>query len=134
VLPILSEIRAMHLICRKEPMFNVASLDSSDFLQMADWAKSNELRQCRQPDLELECVVPGEPILFLDMQSERALLSRVVSIRRIAVKGQKSKSFLIYVIRISQNRRLIELPMTRMPGWLRLSRKDLAPFLKGVAA
>ena len=115
-------------------MYNVASLDSSNFLQMADGSKTNELRQCQQPDLELESVVPGEPILFLDMQSERALLSRVLSVRRIAVSGPKSKGFLIYVIRISQNRRLIELPMTRMPGWCRLSRKDLAPFLKGVAA
>lgn len=115
-------------------MYNVASLDSSDFLQMADGSKSNELRQCGQPDLELECVVPGEPILFLDMQSERTLLSRVMSIRRITVKGPRSGGFLIYVIRISQNRRLVELPMTRMPGWFRLSRKDLAPFLKGVAA
>jgi len=115
-------------------MYNVASLDSNNFLQMADGSKTNELRQCRQPDLELESVVPGEPILFLDLQSERALLCRVLSVRRIAVNGPKSEGFLIYVIRISQNRRLIELPITRMPGWYRLSRKDLAPFLKGVAA
>ena len=130
----LSETCAMHLICGKEPMYNVASLDSSDFLQMADGSKSNELRQCRQPDLELECVVPGEPILLLDMQSERALLSRVISIRRIAVKEPRSGGLLIYVFRISQNRRLINLPMTRTPGWFRLSKKDLDPFLKGVAA
>ncbi len=40
----------------------------------------------------------------------------------------------VHLIRISRNRRLIDLPMKRMPGWFRHNRKALAPFLKGIAA
>jgi hypothetical protein len=101
---------------------------------MADGSQTKEFRRRRRPDPRLEKVVPGEPILFLEKRSDRALLSRVVSIRRIVVNRDKSTSFLIYVIRVSRNRRVIQIPMRRMPGWFRRDKKDLAPFLKGIAA
>jgi hypothetical protein len=113
-------------------MYNVACLYPKYFSQMADGSKTTEFRRRPRPDPQLEKVVPGEPILFLETQSNRALLSRVVSIRRIPVN--RSTSFLIYVIRVSQNRRIIQIPMKRTPGWVRRERKELEPFLKGIAA
>jgi|WetSurMetagenome_2_1015567.scaffolds.fasta_scaffold65806_2 hypothetical protein len=113
-------------------MYNVSCLDSIDFNQMADGSKTKEIYRYRWPDPQIDSVLPGEKILFLDMESDRALLSRVLSIRRIGVALSSTIS-LIYVLRISKNRRSIEFPMIRMPGWWRLNRKDLVPFLKGVA-
>jgi hypothetical protein len=115
-------------------MYNVACLCPKYFNQMADGSKTMEFRWRQRPDPLLEKVVPGEPILFLEARSNRALLGQVVSIRRIVVNRYKSTSFLIYVIRLSRNRRVIQLPMRRMPGWFRREKKDLAPFLKRIAA
>lgn len=109
-------------------MYNVACIDSNQFSQMADGYKTNEVRPYWRPDNQLERVVSGEPILFLEIGSNRALLSRILSIRRIAVHRPTSPTFIIYVIRISQNRRVIELPITRTPGWFRQSKNDLAHF------
>jgi len=114
-------------------LYNVSCLDSIDFNQMTHGLKTKEICRYQWPDPQLDDLLPGEQVLFLDMKSDRALLSRVVSIRRIGIAHSMAISF-VYVIRISQNRRVIKFPMTRMPGWWRLNRKDLAPFLKGVAA
>jgi hypothetical protein len=111
-------------------MYNVACLDSINFNQMAYSSRIYEIRGCRLPDLQIEKVVPGEPILFLEIMSDRALLSRIISIRRIEVVKSTATRFLIYVIRVSHNRRYITFPMKRMPGWLRFTKDDLAPLLK----
>jgi hypothetical protein len=91
-------------------MYNVACLNPKYFNQMADGSKTMEFRWRERPDPRLEKVVSGEPILLLDARSNRALLGRVVSIRRIVVSRYKSTSFLIYVIRVSRNRRVIQIP------------------------
>jgi hypothetical protein len=127
-------VHAVAIIGRNKPMYNVACLCPKYFNQMADGSNTKEFRWRQRPDPRLEKVVPGEPILFLETRTDRALLSRVVSIRRIVVTRYKSTSFLIYVIRISRNRRVIRVPMRRVPGWVRRQKKDLAPLLKGVAA
>jgi hypothetical protein len=92
-------------------MYNVGCLDSNEFNQIANGSKTNVLLRYQQPDPQLESVVPGEPILFLETHSDRALISRVISIRQIEVKRNERKEFLILAIRVSNNRHLITFPM-----------------------
>jgi hypothetical protein len=127
-------VHASAITGRKKPMYNVACLCPKYFKQMADGSNTKEFRWRQRPDPRLEKVVPGEPILFLESRTDRALLSRVVSIRRIVINRYKSTSFLIYVIRISRNLRVIRVPMRRVSGWFRREKKDLVPLLKRAAA
>jgi hypothetical protein len=106
-------------------MYNIACLYPKYFAQMAEGTKEIEYRWRQRPDPRLERIEPGEPVLFLECRSERALLANIVSVERKYADGKY-----LYEIRISESRRLFSFPMRRLQGWIRRTEEAMAPYLE----
>ncbi len=97
-------------------MINVANLDSKSFAAILAGRKRTEWRYRRRPDARLEAVAIGEPIVLLEIGSERAIKATVRAVVRFDGSGY------LYGIRLLKPRLTSAPGVRKIQGWHRRER------------
>jgi len=105
-------------------MLNVACLNRVPFQEILSGEKRNEYRIRKRPDPRLEAVQPGEPLVFLERGSNRAIRCTVVQCERSNPHDPRDKpddfENYCYDIEISEDVELFSAPgAPHLQGWSR---------------